>query len=746
MGIIVEGIFSAIVRSQEIATAVLIGGIFLVAFLAWHEIKRLKHSTEPPPKVVETEKVVTPASTVAVTEPPKRRTNPAFELAKSEAKDDCCKSKQEGKSDRTSCGQDSHNQVSRVVVMYGTTTGNSTSFAQQLNAQLLQSTSELEIETIDVASIEPEDHLVALANDPNACLVLIISTYTEGTPPEAAKWFYTWLEESAKDFRVQHSMLKGLKYAVFGLGNSLYSDHYNVVGKQVDKFLFQLSATRFHSLGLGDENVAGSKYGSMEADFEKWSTLFVQRVEKWNGVGVCKEGKADAGDAGGQKTSDFDTSEDEGEEESSPDVSDNDEEEDDLVDLEDLGKVMKKATLANKKGVTNEPKEMITPLLRKSLTKQGYKLIGSHSGVKICRWTKAMLRGRGGCYKHTFYGIESHRCMETTPSLACANKCVFCWRHHSNPVGTEWKWKMDPAETVLEGALENHYKMIKQMKGVPGVLPEKLDEGMKVQHCALSLVGEPIMYPEINKFVRMLHEKGISSFLVTNAQFPDAIRDMEPCTQLYVSIDASTKDALKAIDRPLHKDFWERFLASLKELAAKGQRTVYRLTLVKGWNAEEIRNYANLVSIGNPDFIEIKGVTYCGTSKASKLTMDNVPWHEEVVHFVGQLAEHLNGDYQISCEHEHSNCVLLTHKRFCIDGKWKTWIDYPKFHQLVQNYNQTGQTFSATDYMSETPSWAVFGSSERGFDPEQTRFHRNRNKNNKVTTASAAQNDGGLLI
>lgn len=58
---------------------------------------------------------------------------------------------------------------------------------------------------------------------------------------------------------------------------------------------------------------------------------------------------------------------------------------------------------------------------------------GSHSGVKMCRWTKSMLRGRGGCYKHSFYGIESHRCMETTPSLACANKCVFCWRHHTNP-------------------------------------------------------------------------------------------------------------------------------------------------------------------------------------------------------------------------------------------------------------------------------------------------------------------------
>ena len=52
----------------------------------------------------------------------------------------------------------------------------------------------------------------------------------------------------------------------------------------------------------------------------------------------------------------------------------------------------------------------------------------------MCRWTKSMLRGRGGCYKHTFYGIESHRCMESTPSLACANKCVFCWRSEFNSV------------------------------------------------------------------------------------------------------------------------------------------------------------------------------------------------------------------------------------------------------------------------------------------------------------------------
>ena len=55
------------------------------------------------------------------------------------------------------------------------------------------------------------------------------------------------------------------------------------------------------------------------------------------------------------------------------------------------------------------------------------------------------------CYKHTFYGIGSHRCMETIPSLAGVNKCVFCWRHRSNLVGTEWRWKMESAELILKG-------------------------------------------------------------------------------------------------------------------------------------------------------------------------------------------------------------------------------------------------------------------------------------------------------
>ena len=81
---------------------------------------------------------------------------------------------------------------------------------------------------------------------------------------------------------------------------------------------------------------------------------------------------------------------------------------------------------------------------------------------------------------------------------------------------------------------------------------------MDPRHCALSLVGEPIMYPEIDKFVGLLHQRRISTFLVTNAQFPDAIKNLPAITQLYVSVDAATPETLKAIDRPLFGDYWVR--------------------------------------------------------------------------------------------------------------------------------------------------------------------------------------------
>uniref|UniRef100_A0A673C1I2 S-adenosyl-L-methionine-dependent tRNA 4-demethylwyosine synthase TYW1 n=1 Tax=Sphaeramia orbicularis TaxID=375764 RepID=A0A673C1I2_9TELE len=644
--------------------------------------------------------------------------------------------------------------VSGVKIFFGSQTGTAKGFAKQLSEEV--QTLGLTCEVIDMKEYDPDDRLADECTSRSVC-VFIVATYTDGQPTENAEWFCKWLEEASTDFRYGNTYLKGLRYAVFGLGNSVYVGHYNTVGKNVDKWLWMLSGVRIMTRGEGDCNVVKSRNGSVQADFEAWKVKFLNRLQnlvkgdKKSCSGNCKNGgscKNKRKDGHGQE-----------EEEDAEDLMESSSDEDEsglqegkksVVDMEDLGDIMTSVKKAKSKeegqmvklsklnGVKKvedegERREMITPALREALTKQGYKLIGSHSGVKLCRWTKSMLRGRGGCYKHTFYGIESHRCMETTPSLACANKCVFCWRHHTNPVGTEWRWKMDPPEKILQDSLEKHENMIRQFRGVPGVKPERYEEGLAVKHCALSLVGEPIMYPEINTFLRLLHSHRISSFLVTNAQFPQEIRSLVPVTQLYVSVDASTKDSLKKIDRPLFKDFWPRFQDSLRALGEKRQRTVYRLTLVKAWNVEEMQAYSELIALGQPDFIEVKGVTYCGESSASSLTMANVPWHQEVVAFVQQLADMLP-QYEIACEHEHSNCLLIAHTKFKVDGEWWTWIDYERFQELVQVHEDSGgqQSFSALDYVAKTPRWALFGAEEQGFDPNDTRFQR-RNKTKDIS-------------
>ncbi|XP_054269058.1 S-adenosyl-L-methionine-dependent tRNA 4-demethylwyosine synthase TYW1-like isoform X2 [Macrosteles quadrilineatus] len=576
-------------------------------------------------------------------------------------------------------------KVPKVLILYGTVTGNSKRLSEELRKELKKVT---DVAVFNIINIDAEELMLQYASLQDMCLFLL-PTHDGGMPPQNMSFFYNWLHDAVNDFRYSKGAFKGLRYGVFGLGNSQYKSHYNKVGKQVDEVLSKLGADRVIPLTLGDED-------SLQDDFKAWTESVVNYVTS---------GKPDLGlkhESQATQTEMVDTA-------------------NNVLDLEELGPALLQMKQQSK--TPQQPKEMITPALRTALTKQGYKLLGSHSGVKLCRWTKAMLRGRGGCYKHTFYGIESHRCMEATPSLACANKCVFCWRHHTNPVGTEWRWKTDDPHDILDQALAAHYNMINEFKGAPGVLPDRLAEGLEAKHCALSLVGEPIMYPEINTFIKLLHSKHISSFLVTNAQFPDAIRQLSPVTQLYVSVDASTKNSLKKIDRPLFSDFWERFLDSLKALSRKGQRTVYRLTLVKAWNVEELESYSQLVKLGKPDFIEIKGVTFCGGGENNTLTMQNVPYHEEVVTFSSKLTE-LLPDYALASEHEHSNCVLIANKKFLVDGEWWTWINYERFHKLVERLEKTGEPFTALDYIHPTPSWAVFGCDERGFDPVETRWHR----------------------
>lgn len=387
--------------------------------------------------------------------------------------------------------------VSGVKIFYGSQTGTAKGFAAALAEAV--SSLDLPVAVIDLKEYDPDDHLLEEVTSKNVCAFLV-ATYTDGRPTENAEWFCKWLEEASNDFRFGKTYLKGMRYAVFGLGNSAYASHFNKVGKNVDKWLWMLGAQRVMTRGEGDCHVVRSKHGSIEDDFRAWKAKFIMQLqvlrkgEKKPCDGNCKKGKCESRQPGSEEVEPRSPAQDrlqqrnhvqEGPFESASADESGPEDQPSVpsvVDVEDLGTIVsrvrkeKRAKVQQEEkaglfgnAVTNEASErraMITPALREALTKQGYQLIGSHSGVKLCRWTKSMLRGRGGCYKHTFYGIESHRCMETTPSLACANKCVFCWRHHTNPVGTEWRWKMDQPEMILKEAIENHQNMIKQFKGI----------------------------------------------------------------------------------------------------------------------------------------------------------------------------------------------------------------------------------------------------------------------------------------
>lgn len=596
----------------------------------------------------------------------------------------------------------------------------------------------------DLSYIDYDDYFVSPPkNDDNVryLYLVMIPTYNIDT---ALSNFLEHLQETHHDFRIDTAPLSGLLgYSVFGFGDRegwpTEEEGFCSQAKEVDKWLARLTGRkRAFPLGTGDVK------SDAEHRLKEWR-LGVQEVlmDLASGTGLG-EGVPGSGDA---VESDEEDVEDE-EENSVRDTTGarKKSRKVDLNDLEDLGGVARKSTrkqaepapLAvdftsyNRSGAGPNPatlKEMVpkTSPTYAALTKQGYTIVGSHSGVKICRWTKSALRGRGSCYKFSFYGIKSHLCMETTPSLSCSNKCVFCWRHGTNPVGTTWRWQVDPPEEIFKGVTEGHYKKIKMMKGVPGVRAERFAEAMRIRHCALSLVGEPIFYPYINEFTALLHNQHISSFLVCNAQHPDQLATLKTVTQLYVSIDASNKESLRKIDRPLHRDFWERFIRCLDILREKRfrQRTVFRLTLVKGFNIEdEAEGYADLVERGLPCFVEVKGVTYCGTSSSSSagLTMQNVPFYEEVSAFVVALNEALARrglKYGIAAEHAHSCCVLIASERFRRDGKWCTLIDYQKFFDCLES----GKEFSPEDYMGEpTPEWALWGNG--GFDPRDERVDR----------------------
>ncbi len=291
------------------------------------------------------------------------------------------------------------------------------------------------------------------------------------------------------------------------------------------------------------------------------------------------------------------------------------------------------------------------------LEKQQYGLIGEHSACKICTWTKKSLRNEGECYKSKFYGIRSWLCCQMTPNLACCNRCVFCWRDVTSYTDKDWSWKTDDPEIIYEGCLKQQKKLLSGFGGYKNINMKKWKESAEPMHFAISLSGEATQYPKLREFIELVHKKGKTTFLVTNGQYPDALKDLNP-TQFYVSITAPNEELYNKIDRPLHKDAWQRLIKTLDILKNK-KRATLRITLIKGMNDVYPEKYAELIKKANAKFVEVKAYMWVGSSQ-NRLKISNMPSHEEVVEFAKQIGK--NCGYKIIDEQKPSRVVLLMKK------------------------------------------------------------------------------------
>jgi len=309
-------------------------------------------------------------------------------------------------------------------------------------------------------------------------------------------------------------------------------------------------------------------------------------------------------------------------------------------------------------------KPMFPDELQKLLVKQHYHLVGRHSAVKICEWTRRSLMNKGTCYKEQFYGISTHRCLQMTPAVAhCTQKCVFCWRPVEWTIGTELtEW--DEPDLIVEESIRAQRLLLSGYGGLKDQIdPKKWREAQDPNQAAISLAGEPTTYPQMGELIESFHKHGFkSTFLVTNGTFPERLRDLstEP-TQLYLSLEAPTKELYKQIDRPIISDGWERINRTIDLFPLFKCNRVIRLTMVKGWNDDEklIPQFAELINKADPDFIEVKSYMCVGYSR-KRLTLDNMLSMQEVLDFSNKLGE--AAGFEIKDKKDDSRVALLKKK------------------------------------------------------------------------------------
>mgnify|MGYP000072495890 CR=1 FL=1 len=313
---------------------------------------------------------------------------------------------------------------------------------------------------------------------------------------------------------------------------------------------------------------------------------------------------------------------------------------------------------------------MIPNELKKILKKQHYALVGQHSAVQICRWTKKSLRGEGVCYKEKFYGIKSHRCCQMTPSVMwCDNSCLHCWRAIEHTLGTKIK-EEDSAKKIIYECILAQKKLLQgfkidknsKKKQLSRADMKKWEEAQEPMQFAISLSGEPTLYSKIGELIKELSLRKKTSFLVSNGLHPEKIKELKNKnqlpTQLYVTVNSSNKKDYEKFHRSSGKNAWKKLNETLSLLKDLNCRTVFRINLIKDFNISEknIREFSKMIKKAKPQFVELKGFMSVGFAR-KRIGYDKMPWHKEILEFAKKLAT--TTGLKILDEHYFSRAVVL---------------------------------------------------------------------------------------
>ncbi len=337
--------------------------------------------------------------------------------------------------------------------------------------------------------------------------------------------------------------------------------------------------------------------------------------------------------------------------------------------------------LAERYGATIKDKDKYK-LLRIIMEKQRYHFVGEHTVVKTCSWTRNALTQKRFCYKCKFYGIESHRCIQMSPTAYwCWNACLHCWRLRPQDVGFEWDetrmpdYSDEDMSELVNGIIKEQRRLLSGYKDDPRVDKKMFEEAMNPKHVAISLTGEPTLYPRLEEMIKEFHKRGLTTFLVTRGVRPDVIFGMEEKpSQLYLSMEAYNEEMYRWLNKPLVPNAWELTMTTLKGLSEYPRPTVLRITLIKGINMDEraVRGFSRLIEIMQPTYIETKAYMYVGASM-NRLSRQNMPSHEEVLDFSRKLSK--TTGYPIRSQSRASRVVLLSkrdkpirHGKGCPEG------------------------------------------------------------------------------